>query len=165
MHVTNVLIFSFIYLCILKSDIFYYIFHVVCELQYDTRPLRTRTSSGMCWSCRCFLSPLHPLFLPLCRLCLSILSTSIPSTRTIVAIQSTIFFIHYHRHPMFWAIVSRNFLPPLKWCSPLSSTRPYTWLSFFRKTRGWLVPHPLPLSSLSASDRCVSRVGTTKVLD
>ena len=46
---------------------------------------------------RCSLSPLHPSFLPLCRLCLSILSTSIPSTRTIVTIRSTIFFVHCRR--------------------------------------------------------------------
>ena len=28
-------------------------FHVVCKLHYDTHPLQTRTSSGMCRSCRC----------------------------------------------------------------------------------------------------------------
>ena len=38
-------------------------------------------------------------------------------------------------HLMFRAIVSRNLLPPLKsvWCMPLSTHRPYPWLSFFRK--------------------------------
>ena len=43
MHVINILIyFYFIYLCVIKSDIlFYFIFHVVYEIHYDsviTRP-------------------------------------------------------------------------------------------------------------------------------
>ena len=43
----------FIYLYIIKSRIYYFnIFHVVYELHYDTRPLWTRTSSGMCQNCR-----------------------------------------------------------------------------------------------------------------
>ena len=48
------------------------------------------------------------------------------------------------RHPMFQTIVSQNLIPPLKWCSSLSSHRPYPWLSFLRMMRGWLAPHPLP---------------------
>ena len=42
----------------LKPYILFYVFHVVCGLHYDIPPLRTRTYSGMCRSCRCSLSPL-----------------------------------------------------------------------------------------------------------
>ena len=40
----------------LKSDILFYVFHVVCGLHYDTHPSRTRTSSGMCRSSRFLIS-------------------------------------------------------------------------------------------------------------
>ena len=47
MYVKNILIFSFIYLCVLESDIFFYIFHVVCELHYDSMVQESETQTKM----------------------------------------------------------------------------------------------------------------------
>ena len=64
MHVINVLIYYlFIYLYISKSDILFNGFLVVCGIHYDTRPLQTRTSSGMCRISRFLMSVFTRSFL------------------------------------------------------------------------------------------------------